>query len=53
VPVSRYHDARAVLEASGFDVEGMTIPGLPHSIDQAGIACGVKFLMRIFSVAYA
>lgn len=48
LPVNRYHDAKRQLEDAGFSVEGMTVPGLPHSIDESGIRKGVDFLKRIF-----
>ena len=49
VPVSAYHQARQVLQQSGFDVGGFTIPGLAHGIEERGIASGGQFLKRVFS----
>ena len=49
VPVSMYHDARRALEQAHYPVEGMTVPGLPHSIDEGGIAYGAAFLQKIFA----
>lgn len=51
LPLSRYHDARKALEAAGFTVDGHSVPGLPHSIDESGIRTGIAFLQRIFSTA--
>ena len=48
LPVNRYQDAKRQLENAGFTVEGMTVPGLPHSIDETGIRKGADFLKRIF-----
>lgn len=50
VPVSMYRDARRALEQAQYPVEGITIPGLPHSIDESGIARGVAFLQKILAV---
>lgn len=47
VPVSAYHHARAALIENGFSVSGETTPYLPHSIDQAGIESGAKFLKSV------
>ena len=49
VPVDAYHDARASLEEKGFTVSGHTTPGLLHSIDEAGIQSGAKFLKLILT----
>lgn len=49
VPVVAYHHAKEVLENAGFDVSGHTTPGLVHSIDEAGIDSGAKFLKSVFS----
>lgn len=49
VPVEAYHDARASLERSGFDVSGHTTKGLPHSIDEEGIESGMDFLRSILA----
>lgn len=48
VPVQAYEMARVQLEEAGFDVSGHTTPGLPHSIDEAGIQSGGEFLKSIF-----
>lgn len=48
VPVSAYHHARAVLTTAGLPVSGGVTPGLPHSIDPAGIASGADFLKKVF-----
>ncbi|HRC26166.1 MAG TPA: dienelactone hydrolase family protein [Alphaproteobacteria bacterium] len=44
VPVAAYTLARRTLGAAGFPVSGHTTPGLPHSIDDAGIETGGEFL---------
>lgn len=49
VPVDSYHMAREILEESGYDVSGYTTPGLPHSIDEAGIQSGSEFLKSILN----
>lgn len=49
VPVDAYHMARQKLEESGFDVSGHTTPLLTHSIDEAGISSGAKFLKSILN----
>jgi phospholipase/carboxylesterase len=49
VTIDRYHAAKDALQNAGFDVEGHTIPGLPHSIDQSGISFGSAFLQKIFA----
>lgn len=49
VPVSAYYLAKARLEEGGFSVSGHTTPGLPHSIDGAGIESGGAFLASLFS----
>ena len=47
VPVDAYHMARQLLEETGYDVSGHTTPGLPHSIDDAGISSGGEFLKTV------
>lgn len=47
VPVKSYHDAKSMLESKGFAVSGGVKKGLPHSIDEAGIADGATFLKSI------
>ncbi len=49
LPVTRYYDAKQQLENTGFSVEGHVTPGLLHSIDEAGIQAGIRFLQRVFS----
>ncbi|PJB70344.1 MAG: phospholipase [Alphaproteobacteria bacterium CG_4_9_14_3_um_filter_47_13] len=49
VPVDRCHQAKTVLEKSGFKVTGEITAGLTHSIDQAGIISGGQFLQRILT----
>ncbi len=48
LPLSRYHDAKKALEIAGFVVDGHSVPGLPHSIDESGIRSGISFLQKIF-----
>lgn len=50
VTYDRYEAAKAELEAAGFDVEGLSIPGLPHSIDDAGIKKAQQFLKKIWAL---
>jgi phospholipase/carboxylesterase len=38
------------LEAVGVPVESMVVPGLGHSIDEAGLKRGAAFLRGIFNV---
>lgn len=47
VPVSAYTMARENLESLEFPLEGFTVPGLAHSIDEAGLAAARKFLARV------
>ena len=49
VPVSRSHDAEAVLRAAGILVDAHYIPGLGHGIDDTGISLGGLALQRGFS----
>lgn len=49
VPVARYHAALEALQESGFDVDGLSVPGLTHSIDNSGIQKGAAFLKRVLS----
>lgn len=49
VPVERYHDAKEILEEKGYVVSGHTTPHLEHSIDEAGIESGAKFLFEILN----
>lgn len=49
VTFDRYESAKADLEAAGFDVDGLSIPGLPHSIDDAGIKQAQTFLKKIWA----
>ena len=49
VPVSRSHDAEAVLLAAGVPVEAHYIPRLGHGIDDTGISLGALALQKGFS----
>ncbi|MDB5491829.1 MAG: phospholipase/carboxylesterase [Micavibrio sp.] len=49
VTFDRHEHAKNALKTHGFDVETLTIPGLPHSIDDAGIKTGAAFLKRVFA----
>lgn len=49
VTFDRYEAAQSQLENAGFDVEGLSIPGLPHSIDDAGINRAKDFLKKIWA----
>lgn len=44
VPYERMAAAAAALDAAGISVETLTCPGLPHSIDEAGLQAGAEFL---------
>lgn len=48
VTIDRYHAAKDALQQAGYLVEGHSIPGLPHSIDETGIMYGAAFLQKIF-----
>lgn len=49
VPVSAWHMAKEKLEAEGFPFSGYTQVGLPHSIDNAGIESGARFLSSVLN----
>jgi phospholipase/carboxylesterase len=49
VPLAFYIDAKERLESAGFTVSGGVVRGLPHSIDDQGIAGGREFLRRVFA----
>lgn len=44
VPYERMEAAAAALDSAGIAVETLTCPGLPHSIDEAGLQAGAEFL---------
>jgi phospholipase/carboxylesterase len=46
LPVVATHQAKAALEALGFDVAAHVSPGLGHSIDAEGLRLGGEFLVR-------
>ncbi len=46
VPFQAMDAAAQALQAAGVPVETLARPGLPHSIDEAGIAAGIEFLTR-------
>lgn len=48
VPVRASRMAEAALRAAGVSVEALYIPGLDHSIDDAGLAAGIAALLRAF-----
>ena len=50
VPAALSRDAERLLAAAGVRVESLFRPGLPHAIDDAGIAAGAAFLRRAFSL---
>jgi len=47
IPIAAFHQAKASLEASGFEVESHVSRGLGHSIDMAGLQLGGRFLARV------
>jgi phospholipase/carboxylesterase len=49
VPVAASQAARAALDAAGFAVELHIRPGLPHSIDEEGLAVGTRFLQKVLA----
>ncbi|HTP82142.1 MAG TPA: dienelactone hydrolase family protein [Alphaproteobacteria bacterium] len=49
VPFAAMAAAAQGLRAAGIQVETLRRPGLPHSIDEEGIAAGVKFLGRVLA----
>jgi phospholipase/carboxylesterase len=49
VPFTAMAAAAQGLKAAGIPVETLRRPGLPHSIDEEGIAAGVKFLGRVLA----
>jgi phospholipase/carboxylesterase len=49
VPAAASRAAEPALRAAGVAVESLYRPGLPHGIDDAGIALGALFLQRAFS----
>ena len=49
VPFQAMDAAARGLRAAGLSVETLGRPGLPHSIDEEGIAAGIKFLGRVLS----
>lgn len=49
VAVGAYHDAMEALREHQFDVDGLAIPNLTHSIDEAGIEKGAAFLKRVLA----
>ncbi len=48
VPITAWHQAMATLQAADVPVEGVTLPGLTHGIDEMAIAAGLAFLRKIF-----
>jgi phospholipase/carboxylesterase len=48
VTIDRYEAAKKALIENGFKVEGVCIPGLPHSINETGIKKGAEFLRKVF-----
>ena len=51
VPYASLARAADALKAAGFDVETESRPGLPHAIDQVGMAAGARFLVRALAEA--
>jgi phospholipase/carboxylesterase len=49
VPVAALQQARMTLEPLGFDVDAHVSPGLGHSIDEAGLRLGERFLTRVLA----
>lgn len=51
VPASDSQKAEAALRATGHDVQSLTIPGLGHGIDDAGLSAGAIALQKAFMTA--
>lgn len=51
VPFQAMAAAAQALQAAGVPVATLPRPGLPHSIDEEGIAAGIDFLTQAFGVA--
>ena len=49
VSVGAYNDAMEALRQNQFDVGGISIPGLTHSIDETGIRNGAAFLKKVLT----
>jgi phospholipase/carboxylesterase len=49
VPVAASRAAEAMLRGAGVPVESLYIPGLDHSIEEAGLAAGIAVLRRAFA----
>jgi phospholipase/carboxylesterase len=47
VPIGAMEAAAKALKAVGVPVETLRRPGLPHSIDEEGMAAGIKFLGQV------
>ncbi|MDQ2861525.1 MAG: dienelactone hydrolase family protein [Pseudomonadota bacterium] len=47
IPIAAFHQARSALTRLGFTVESHVSPGLGHSIDDAGLDLGGRFLARV------
>ncbi len=46
VPFAAQAHAAKALQGAGLEVQSLVRPGLPHSIDEEGIAAGIEFLAR-------
>lgn len=51
VPFGAMEQAAAALKGAGVGVETLARPGLPHSIDEEGIAAAIEFLQRVLKPA--
>jgi phospholipase/carboxylesterase len=51
VPYAALAEAEQGLKAAGIAVTSLTCPGLGHSIDNAGMAAGLKFVSQAFAAA--
>ena len=50
VPAFRTRDAAVALRAASIPVQSLFVPGLPHSIDQGGLAAGARALQAGFGI---
>jgi phospholipase/carboxylesterase len=50
VPFSAMESAAKALKGAGLAVETLRRPGLPHSIDEEGLAAGMAFLAQTLGI---
>jgi phospholipase/carboxylesterase len=47
IPIAAFYQTRDALGRLGFEVASHVSPGLPHSIDNAGLTLGQRFLAKV------